>query len=192
MPLLLFFFMLLRTGYASRVSTRTDLLSLLIAQLDPKKVHFSKQIISFSQNKDSAEIRCADHTTYKGEILVGSDGAFSRIRTCLYKQVAKKGILPRHDASLFSVIPSAIDNGTVDDVMVQTMGSHFSLVGVTDPLHRDLFPALKDVESRCDTIVGDHITVRHNIHSSIEELNHFAFWDFANFWLHVVWILHPA
>ena len=135
-------------------------------------MHFSKQIISFSQNKDSAEIRCADHTTYKGEILVGSDGAFSRIRTCLYKQVAKKGILPRHDASLFSVVPFTTDNGALDESVVQPTGSHFSLVGVTGPLDRDLYPALKDVESRCDTIVGDHITVSQCLPSSIDEQSH--------------------
>ncbi|GJJ78102.1 hypothetical protein EMPS_10461 [Entomortierella parvispora] len=147
-----------RTGYASRVSTRTDLLSLLISQLDPKRVHFSKQIVSFSQNKDSAEIRCADHTTYKGDILVGSDGAFSRIRTCLYKQVAKKGILPRHDAALFSALPSIADNGGLEEGVFQPTGSHFSLVGVTDPLDRNRYPGLQDAESRCDTIVVDHIT----------------------------------
>lgn len=156
-----------RTGYASRVSTRTDLLSLLIGQLNPKRVHYSKQIVSFSQNKDSAEIRCLDDTTYKGDILVGADGAFSRIRTCLFKQVAKKGILPRHDAALFpstTTTPytaAGTITGSGDDFgsTIQSMGSHFSLVGVTDPLDRDRYPGLADAESHCDTIVGEHITV---------------------------------
>ncbi|KAG0237082.1 hypothetical protein BGX31_003718 [Mortierella sp. GBA43] len=67
-------------------------------QIPAHKIRFSKRVVSFSANKDEVTIRCGDDTSYHGEILVGADGAFSKIRELLYKQVAKKGILPRNDA----------------------------------------------------------------------------------------------
>ncbi|KAG0047500.1 hypothetical protein BGZ83_007449 [Gryganskiella cystojenkinii] len=151
-----------RTGYASRVFTRRELLSLLIDQLNPDRVHFSKQIVSFSQNKDSAEIRCADDTSYRGAILVGADGAFSRIRTCLFKQVAKKGILPRHDASLFAASPAITISEEVGTIQSKA-GGHFSLVGITRPLDESRYRGLTDTDSQCDTIVGEHVTCGYSV-----------------------------
>ena len=49
----------------------------------------------------------------------------------------------------------------VDDVgaIQANAGGYFSLVGVTSPLDEARYPGLSDSESRCDTIVGEHVTV---------------------------------
>ncbi|KAF8936993.1 hypothetical protein EDD21DRAFT_368492 [Dissophora ornata] len=160
-----------QTGYDSLVATRSELLSLFVAQIPTRKIHFSKRIISFLANKDEVVIRCGDDTSYRGEILVGADGAFSKVRELLYRQVAKKGILPRNDASAVAadaaVASFAAGTGgqggpghghhQIDaaDGEVPQGGRHISLVGVTRPLDVDVFPVLGELESRSDTVIGD-------------------------------------
>ncbi|KAF9963890.1 hypothetical protein BGZ65_007587 [Modicella reniformis] len=156
-----------QTGYSSMVTTRSDFLSLLISQIPSHKIHFSKRIISSTANKDEVVIRCADDTSYKGEILVGADGAFSKIRALLYKQVAKKGILPRNDAlalaannAVLAATASTSEKESIDySALVEGgdmfHGGHMSVVGVTQPLDVELFPMLQETESRCDTVISD-------------------------------------
>ncbi|KAF9096596.1 hypothetical protein BGX29_008520 [Mortierella sp. GBA35] len=152
-----------QTGYDSLVVTRSDLLELLVSQIPSHKIHFSKQIVSFTANKDEVVIRCADDTTYNGDILIGADGAFSKVRELLYKQVAKKGILPRHDAVAMAadVAAASIAASTaVDDVNVTVeaegealKGGHIHLVGVTRALDVEKFPVLLEDYSRiCWTV----------------------------------------
>ncbi|KAF9116145.1 hypothetical protein BGW39_002817, partial [Mortierella sp. 14UC] len=157
------------TGYDSLVATRTQLLDLLVSQIPPHKIHFSKRIVSFTANKDEVVIRCADDTTYNGDVLIGADGAFSKIRELLYKQVAKKGILPRQDAvavaadvAAASVVAAA--TSAMDDVEVTAeaegealKGGHIHLVGVTRELDVEKFPILAEEDSRCETVVGNSL-----------------------------------
>ncbi|KAG0355112.1 hypothetical protein BC939DRAFT_470127 [Gamsiella multidivaricata] len=155
-----------QTGYDSLVATRSELLAALTTQIPSHKIHFSKQIVSFSANKNEVVIRCADDTNYTGEILVGADGAFSRIRELLYRQVAKKGILPRNDAlataadaavamaSTVHGIESDHEDTSAEGELLQ--GGHVSLVGVTQPLDAEMLPILQDADSRSDTVIGDH------------------------------------
>ncbi|KAF9354876.1 hypothetical protein BGX34_010768 [Mortierella sp. NVP85] len=163
-----------QTGYASLVATRSDLLSVLITQIPSHKIHFSKKVVSFSANKDEVVIRCADDTNYKGQILVGADGAFSKVRELLYKQVAKKGILPRHDALALAADAAALavtstlsgdessetatTSSTTSTLVEGDMlhGAHVSIVGVTRPLDSSDFPIVKETDSRCDTVISDN------------------------------------
>ncbi|KAG0253630.1 hypothetical protein BGZ95_006264, partial [Linnemannia exigua] len=154
------------TGYDSLVTTRSQLLTLLVSQIPSHKIHFSKRIVSFTANKDGVVIRCADDTTYNGDVLIGADGAFSKIRELLYKQVAKKGILPRQDAAAVasdvaaaSAISTVMDDGTVavtaEAEGEALKGGHIHLVGVTRVLDVEKFPILVEEDSRCETVVGN-------------------------------------
>ncbi|KAG0285531.1 hypothetical protein BGZ96_010216 [Linnemannia gamsii] len=158
-----------QTGYDSLVSTRSDLLQLLVSQIPPHKIHFSKRIVSFTANKDEVVIRCADDTTFRGDVLIGADGAFSKVRELLYKQVAKKGILPRQDAVAVAAdvaaatIASAaalLDDGSSETVTAEAegealKGGHIHLVGVTRALDVEKFGVLLEDDSRCETVVGN-------------------------------------
>ncbi|KAG0200073.1 hypothetical protein BGX28_006764 [Mortierella sp. GBA30] len=113
----------------------------LISHIPSHKIQFSKRIVTFTANKDEVVIRCADDTVYKGDFLVGADGAFSRVRESLYRQLAKKGILPRNDATAIGETQP---------------GRHVYITGITEPLSPETYPALKDDTSRCDVVIGDH------------------------------------
>jgi hypothetical protein len=43
-------------------------------------------------------VRVADGSTYHADILVGADGAYSSIRQSLFKDLAKRNLLPKEDA----------------------------------------------------------------------------------------------
>lgn len=50
------------------------------------------------QNKEGVMIRCADGSTYHGDVLVGADGAYSGVRQALYRRMDKAKILPTSDS----------------------------------------------------------------------------------------------
>ena len=169
------YFTLYRTGYDSLVTTRSDLLQLLASQIPPHKIHFSKRIVSFTANKDEVVLRCADDTTYQGDILIGADGAFSKIRELLYKQVAKKGILPRQDAVAVAADVAAatvanaaalLNDGGAETATAEAegealKGGHIHLVGVTRALDVEKFGVLLEDDSRCEIVVGN--TLPHSV-----------------------------
>ncbi|KAF8977380.1 hypothetical protein BGZ46_007420 [Entomortierella lignicola] len=148
-----------QTGYDSLVTTRFDLLSLLVSCIPESKIHFSKRVVAFNANKDHVVVRCADNTDYQGEILVGADGAFSRIRDLLYRQIAKKGILPRSDAAamvLDAAVAMAGHDMQMDATDEMLQGGHVSLVGVTQALDANSFPMLRETDSRSYTVICSH------------------------------------
>jgi len=84
-------------GYDYRSLSRPKLMEFLLSKVPREKIHFNKKVLSTIQNKDGAMIRCADGTTYHGDILVGADGAYSGVRQSLYKQLQDKNVLPPSD-----------------------------------------------------------------------------------------------
>lgn len=58
---------------------RPKLHEFLYSKVRSDKVHFSKKVLSILQNKEGAMIRCADGTTYHGDLIVGADGAYSGV-----------------------------------------------------------------------------------------------------------------
>lgn len=56
-----------------------------------------KKVLSFEQNDLGVMIRCSDNTSYHGDILVGSDGAYSAVRQHLFKILKTKKLLPATD-----------------------------------------------------------------------------------------------
>jgi len=70
-------------------------------------------------------IRCADGTTYHGDILVGADGAYSAVKQDLFNTLEKQGLLPPNDAKELSQ-------------------GYFLMVGTTNHLDPELFPLVKE------------------------------------------------
>jgi len=97
----------------------------------------SKKILSLLQNKEGVLIRCSDGSTYHGDILIGADGAYSAVRQALYKDLAKKGDLPRADG-----LPLPFNTTC--------------LVGQTRPLDPEEFPHLKDWHTWFETTLGEN------------------------------------
>jgi 2-polyprenyl-6-methoxyphenol hydroxylase-like FAD-dependent oxidoreductase len=89
------------------------------------------------QHDNSAIIHCADGTSYKGDIVVGADGAYSGVRQAMYKSLAEEGKLPSSDA-------------------VQLNKGFICMVGTTRPLDPARYPGIDDTIANCNQIIGDN------------------------------------
>ncbi|KAG0284673.1 hypothetical protein BGZ96_010973 [Linnemannia gamsii] len=122
-------------GYPHIVFPRPEFYNLLLSRVSPEKIHFSKKVMSLEQNKEGVMIRCADGTTYHGDILVGADGAYSGVRQSLYKRLEKHGKLPLSDAS-------ELNKGFI------------CMVGTTEPLDPAKYPGLDSETANINQIIG--------------------------------------
>jgi len=88
------------------------------------------------QNKDGVMIRCADGTTYHGDILVGADGAHSGVRQALFSSLRKHNLLPVSDSTELSK-------------------GFLAMVGTTDPMDPEKYPFLKNKKaSSFNQVIG--------------------------------------
>ncbi|KAF9087644.1 hypothetical protein BGX23_007964 [Mortierella sp. AD031] len=122
-------------GYDHIVFPRPEFYNLLLSKVPPEKIHFSKKVMSMEQNNEGVMIRCADSTTYHGDILVGADGAYSGVRQALYKRLAKDSTLPPSDAN-------ELNKGFI------------CMVGTTGPLNPEYYPGVDDKAANVNQILG--------------------------------------
>ncbi|KAG9320558.1 hypothetical protein KVV02_008768 [Mortierella alpina] len=123
-------------GYPALVFARPELYDLLISKIPPEKIFMNKKILSMEQNALGVMIRCHDGSNHHGDILVGADGAYSGVRQGLYKNLAKKKLLPKTDS---------------EDLEL----GYIVMVGVTDPLDENKYPELKDTHTHFRQVLGD-------------------------------------
>jgi 2-polyprenyl-6-methoxyphenol hydroxylase-like FAD-dependent oxidoreductase len=117
------------------VFPRPEFYDLLLSRVPAERIHFGKKVMSLEQNKEGVMIRCADGTTYHGDILVGADGAYSGVRQSLYKRLERHGKLPLSDAS-------ELNKGFI------------CMVGTTDPLDPLKYPGLDSETANINQIIG--------------------------------------
>lgn len=87
-----------RFGEDGYILTRPVIYDLIFRQIPKDRIHLGKKIVSTDQNSDCVMIRCSDGVEYKGDILVGADGAYSAVRRNIYAELTKEGKLPASDA----------------------------------------------------------------------------------------------
>ncbi|KAF9427718.1 hypothetical protein BGZ94_004320 [Podila epigama] len=123
------------TGFDQYVISRPALYTLLLRYIPPPRVLLGKRILNFWEDEGGVTIRCSDKTFYRGDILVGADGAYSAVRQRLYQQLKEKKKLP-----------------ACDDVDLPF--SCVCLVGQTARLDPEEFPALQQSDSECSSVLG--------------------------------------
>ncbi|KAF9391886.1 hypothetical protein CPC16_003799 [Podila verticillata] len=123
------------TTYESYIIPRPDLYDLLLRQVPEENIYTGKTVYNFDQDKKSVLVRFADATKHYCDILVGADGAYSKVRKTLYRSLEAENKLP------------ASDNAPLPFKAV-------CLVGETGPLDPEEFPDLKDELCKDYSIVG--------------------------------------
>ena len=131
----LFFLLPQSTTFKTGIIPRPDLYDLLLRQIPKENIHFGKTVYNFDQDKKSVLVRCADATKLYCDILIGADGAYSRVRKTLYRSLEGNNVLP------------ASDNAPLPFKAV-------CLTGETGPLDPEEFPDLKDELCKDYSIVG--------------------------------------
>lgn len=126
-------------GYDRILFARPELSDMLFKKIPPTKIHLSKKIVSFDQDKDGVTLIFDDNTTSRGDILVGADGAHSAVRKHLFKTLLKEGLLPQ------------------DDTKEMNKG-YISLVGTTNELDPVNYPGILEEDSESHYIIGDKKT----------------------------------
>ncbi|KAF9427723.1 hypothetical protein BGZ94_004325 [Podila epigama] len=91
-----FLFKQLRIADSLSIS-RPDLYNLLLHRIPSDSIHFGKKIASFEQNDEHVLVTCTDDSKYQGDILVGADGAQSKIREHLFQSLKNEGKLSDSD-----------------------------------------------------------------------------------------------
>ncbi|KAF9434845.1 hypothetical protein BGZ76_007331 [Entomortierella beljakovae] len=125
-----------RMNIGGNTGTRPDVHRLLLSKIPEGKILYGKKVLSVGQSEHGALIRCADGTSYEGDILIGADGAYSAVRQGLYERLKKEGKLPSSDS-----VPMEV--------------GYSCLVGTTKPLDPEKYPVLKDEFSHFAVVLSD-------------------------------------
>ncbi|KAG0247439.1 hypothetical protein BG011_001472, partial [Mortierella polycephala] len=123
------------TGYDNIVFARPKLYDLLHKQVPAHKILMGKRIIKVEEKQGRVYAHCTGGTIYHGDILIGADGAYSRVRESLFRQLADKGLLPETDAQGPSV-------------------GYACMVGVACPKDVSKYPQLQNRSSYLTSVLG--------------------------------------
>ncbi|KAF9136068.1 hypothetical protein BGW39_008031 [Mortierella sp. 14UC] len=124
------------TGYGQYIVSRPKLYDIILKQVPAHKIHFGHRVLNITEEDDKVTVHLANGNTFKGDIVVGADGAYSAVRQRMYEQLKAKGELPASDQEELPFICT-------------------SLVGQTNVLNPDDFPVVAESESHYNSIHGN-------------------------------------
>ncbi|KAG0223332.1 hypothetical protein BGW42_005977 [Actinomortierella wolfii] len=125
-----------RYGYTHRLVPRRELMDVLLRHVPPHKIQWNKKITSAVQNDEGVSVVCADGTHFEADILIGSDGAYSTVRSLLFKSMQEKG--------------HKMDVSDLENLRF----NQFAVIGLTSDIS-DEYPVLKKSTSEMEHIVND-------------------------------------
>ncbi|KAG0365134.1 hypothetical protein BGZ54_006835 [Gamsiella multidivaricata] len=121
-------------GYYGYVMARPDLFELLKSRIPTKKVLLHKAVVDVIENDCGVTCRCADGTEYRSDILVGADGAYSKVRERMYHHLRLQNRLPSEDDQPLKL-------------------THLCVLGVSSALDPKVFPAVMDKFSKFELML---------------------------------------
>ncbi|KAF9901654.1 hypothetical protein BX616_002184 [Lobosporangium transversale] len=125
------------TGYENLLFERPRLYELLLKHVPSEKITQGKKVIRAEEKEsDKVVIHCEDGSTFEGDILVGADGAYSKIRQDLFNRMGEEGTpVPKED----------LEDMVLGDIC---------MVGVAKPSHPEKYPQLKSNISHFMCVLG--------------------------------------
>ncbi|KAF9576453.1 hypothetical protein EC968_008748 [Mortierella alpina] len=138
------------TGYESRIFARPRLHELMLKQIPEEKITMGKRILRVDEKDDHVLVHCSDGSTYRGDILIGADGAYSGVRQSLYKYLDEHRILPKSDLEDLSI-------------------GYTCMVGVASPKDVDKYPQLKEPYAYLSSAVGGNRQIFKSVAESKEQ-----------------------
>ncbi|KAG0225389.1 hypothetical protein BGW42_004459 [Actinomortierella wolfii] len=124
-----------RHGSQAIVMSRPELHQLLLSRIPPHKVTTGKRVVDYIEDASGITVVCMDETTYRGDFVIGADGAYSTIRQIMYQKLQAQGKLSQSDC-----LPLQYDKHCV--------------VGITDELDPTKYPVLLDKSCEMKVVVG--------------------------------------
>ncbi|KAK3816677.1 MAG: hypothetical protein J3Q66DRAFT_343166 [Benniella sp.] len=115
-----------RYGYPLMIVPRPALYNVLLSKIPKHKILLGKRVLSTSQSDLGVLVRCADGSTFSGDVLVGADGSNSSVRQNLYRQ-------PEVPNTSTPPVPAPADERNGSDTT-------WTVMGITNPLDKDLYP----------------------------------------------------
>lgn len=106
-----------------------------MSRMPPGKVQWGRYVLEIVSGNAGVQCRCANGYVEQADILVGADGAYSAVRQNLYKTLREKNLLPKSDMETLKFTLNAI-------------------VGLTNPLDLDRYPAVGGRFSEVNIVVG--------------------------------------
>ncbi|KAG0055504.1 hypothetical protein BGZ83_008380 [Gryganskiella cystojenkinii] len=85
-------------GYPACILDRPAFYDILLKKLPKERILYGKKVTTIEQDEHSATVHCADGSSYTSSIVIGADGAYSAVRTNMYKDLAAQGKLSANDA----------------------------------------------------------------------------------------------
>lgn len=122
-----------RYGYPFMIVPRPALYNVLLSKIPKHKILLGKRVLSSSQSDLGVLVRCADGSTFSGDVLVGADGTNSSVRQNLYRQLEVMGS---------NTSTSALPAPAVVHSPEERNGSDttWTVMGITNPLDKDIYP----------------------------------------------------
>ncbi|KAG0019893.1 hypothetical protein BGZ80_005111 [Entomortierella chlamydospora] len=121
-------------GYHGYVMARPQLFELLKSRVPKSKVYLRKQVVDVIQDDHGVVCKCADGSEFWSDILVGADGAYSKVREIMYQELQPLGLLPESDAKNLDV-------------------THFCVLGVSKAMDPEKFPSVKEDYSKFELMI---------------------------------------
>ncbi|KAK3816928.1 MAG: hypothetical protein JOS17DRAFT_806118 [Linnemannia elongata] len=123
-------------GYGQYIVARPKLYELFLKQIPSHKIRFGHRVLNISEEDDKVTVHLSNSDIYKGDIIVGADGAYSAVRQRMNEKLKAKGLLPREDQ---------------EDLPF----SCTCLVGQTKVLDPEEYPIVKEPLGQFFAVLGD-------------------------------------